>query len=403
MAKKTVRDIDVAGKRVLVRVDFNVPLDKKTGAITDDSRIRAALPTISYLREQQAKVILVSHLGRPDGKVVEGLRLAPVAQRLSELLEAPVEAVGDCVGPEAEAAVARLQPGSVLLLENVRFHAEEEQNDPDFARQLASLADVYVDDAFGTAHRAHASTEGVTHYLPSVAGLLMEKELSFLAQATDQPQHPYVAIIGGAKVSDKIGVLQKLVTLVETLLIGGGMANTFLRAQGFDMQKSLVEEDQIDTARAVLAAAAQRGATVMLPSDVAVAEEFSKDAGRNVVPLNQPKIHGVPPGTMALDIGPETAKDYALALQDAKLIVWNGPMGVFEFPNFAVGTMMLADAVGMASAAGATTIVGGGETVAAVNEAGVANRISHISTGGGASLEYLEGKTLPGVAALQDA
>jgi phosphoglycerate kinase len=403
MIKKTVRDIDVAGKRVLVRVDFNVPLDKKTGVITDDSRIRAALPTISYLRGQRARVILVSHLGRPDGKVVAELRLAPVAERLAELLEAPVEAVGECVGPEAEAAVARLQPGGVLLLENVRFHAEEEKNDPEFARQLAALADLYVDDAFGTAHRAHASTEGVTHYLPAVAGLLMEKELTFLAQATERPQHPYVAIIGGAKVSDKIGVLQKLTTLVDTLLIGGGMANTFLRAQGFDMQKSLVEEDQIETARAVLAAAAQRGAIVMLPTDVAVAEQFSKDAGRNVVPINQPKIHGVPPGTMALDIGPETAKDYALALKDAKLIIWNGPMGVFEFPNFAVGTMMLADAVGAAGAAGATTIVGGGETVAAVNEAGVANRISHISTGGGASLEFLEGKSLPGVAALQDA
>jgi phosphoglycerate kinase len=400
MNKKTVRDIDVADKRVLVRVDFNVPLDKKTGAITDDSRIRAALPTIAYLLSQGARVVLVSHLGRPDGKVVEELRLTPVAARLSELLAAPVATTSESVGPAAEAAVANLLPRAVLLLENVRFHAEEEQNDPEFARKLAALADVYVDDAFGTAHRAHASTEGVTHYLPAVAGLLMERELQFLSQATERPARPYVAIIGGAKVSDKIGVLLKLVTLVDKLLIGGGMANTFLAAQGFDMQKSLVETDQIETARDIMAQGAQRGVTVMLPSDVAVAEEFVREAGRNVSPLARAKLHGVLPGTMALDIGAETAKDYALALEDAKLIVWNGPMGVFEFPNFAVGTMLIADAVGSNNG---TTIVGGGETVAAVNLAGVAKRISHISTGGGASLEFLEGKTLPGVAALLDA
>ena len=400
MNKQTVRDIDVADKRVLVRVDFNVPLDKKTGAISDDSRIRAAVPTIAYLLAQSARVVLVSHLGRPDGQVVEELRLAPVAARLSELIAAPVSTASDSVGPAAEGAVASLQPGGVLLLENVRFHAEEEQNDPAFAQRLAALADVYVDDAFGTAHRAHASTEGVTHYLPAVAGLLMERELQFLSQAIERPQRPYVAIIGGAKVSDKIGVLQKLVTLVDKLLIGGGMANTFLAAQGFDMQKSLVEPEQFAMAREVLSQGAQRGAQVLLPSDLAVATEFAKEAGRNVSQIVRAKLHGVLPGTMALDIGPETAKDYALALTDARLIVWNGPMGVFEFPNFAVGTMLMADAVG---GSGATTIVGGGETVAAVNLAGVANRISHISTGGGASLEFLEGKSLPGVAALLDA
>jgi len=286
------------------------------------------------------------------------------------------------------------------LLENVRFHPEEERNDPEFARQLASLADLFVNDAFGTAHRAHASTEGVAHYLPAVAGLLMERELLFLEQATERPQRPYIAIIGGAKVSDKIGVLRRLVTLVDKLLIGGGMANTFLRAQGFDMQRSLVEENYLDIARDILAAAAQRRIEFRLPVDVAVATEFSKEAGRNVVPLNQVKMRGIPPGTMALDIGAETVKQYTDALKDSRLIFWNGPMGVFEFPNFAIGTMLLADAV---AASGATTIVGGGETVAAVYAAGVAHRITHISTGGGASLEYLEGKTLPGVAALQDA
>lgn len=400
MNKKTVRDIDVANKRVLVRVDFNVPLDKETGRITDDSRIRATLPTINYLRERKARVILVSHLGRPDGKVVDALRMAPIARRLGELLGATVAAAPDCVGPDAQAAVEKLQPGEVLLLENVRFHPEEERNDPEFARQLASLGDIFVNDAFGTAHRAHASTEGVAHYLPAVAGLLMERELLFLEQATERPQRPYIAIIGGAKVSDKIGVLRRLVTLVDKLLIGGGMANTFLCAQGFDMQRSLVEENYLNIARDILAAAAQRRIEFRLPVDVAVATEFSKEAGRNVVPLNQVKMRGIPPGTMALDIGAETVKQYSDALKDSRLIFWNGPMGVFEFPNFAIGTMLLADAV---AASGATTIVGGGETVAAVYAAGVAHRITHISTGGGASLEYLEGKTLPGVAALQDA
>ncbi len=402
MSKKTVRDVDVAGKRVLVRVDFNVPQDKAGGAISDDSRIRAALPTIDYLRDHGAKVILISHLGRPDGKVVEKLRLKPVAERLQELLGAPVAYATDCVGPVARRAVDRLQPGDVVLLENVRFHPEEEANDPGFARELASLADLYVNDAFGTAHRAHASTEGIAHELPAVAGLLMQRELEFLTRATEHPERPYAAIIGGAKVSDKIAVLRRLVETVDKLLIGGGMANTFLAAKGYNMGASLVEHDQLDVAREVTARAAARGITLLIPEDVAVAERFSADAGREVfdLPENPENPHDVLKGeTMALDIGPKTVNAFIAALQDCKLIVWNGPLGVFEFPNFALGTMMLADAVATTNA---TTIIGGGETVAAVQRAGVADRISHISSGGGASLELLEGKTLPGVAALQD-
>ncbi|HLZ73008.1 MAG TPA: phosphoglycerate kinase [Dehalococcoidia bacterium] len=402
MTKKTVRDIDVAGKRVLVRVDFNVPQDKTSGAIDDDSRIRAALPTIDYLRDHQAKTILVSHLGRPDGKVVEKLRLKPVAARLQELLGAPVAYATDCIGPEAEGAVARLQPGDVLLLENVRFHPEEETNDPEFAHKLAALADLYVDDAFGTAHRTHASTEGVAHDLPAVAGLLMERELDFLGRANQNPQRPYAAIIGGAKVSDKIAVLRRLVETVDKLLIGGGMANTFLAARGYQLGASLVEQDQLDVANEVTQRAAQRRISLLLPEDLAVAERFAADAGREVLDLPErtDNPHTVlEDGMMALDIGPKTVATFTAALQGCKLIVWNGPLGVFEFPNFALGTMLIADAV---AKTGATTIVGGGETVAAIHRAGVADRISHISTGGGASLEFLEGKTLPGVAVLQD-
>ncbi|HZQ39098.1 MAG TPA: phosphoglycerate kinase [Dehalococcoidia bacterium] len=402
MNKKTVRDLDVAGKRVLVRVDFNVPQDKGSGAISDDSRIRAALPTIDYLRDHNARIILVSHLGRPDGKVVEKLRLRPVAERLQELLGAPVAYTSDCVGPEARQAVERLQPGDVLLLENVRFHREEEANDPAFARELASLADMYVNDAFGTAHRAHASTEGVARDLPAIAGLLMERELDFLGRATEHPEHPYVAIVGGAKVSDKIAVLRRLVDAVDKLLIGGGMANTFLVARGYDLGGSLVERDQFEVANEITRRASARGIELLLPSDLAAADRFSADAGREVIelPENPDTPHEIlRDGMMALDIGPKTVTDFTAAIQGAKLIVWNGPLGVFEFPNFAIGTMMLADAV---AKTGATTIVGGGETVAAVQRAGVADRISHISTGGGASLEFLEGKELPGVAALQD-
>jgi len=402
MNKKTVRDVDVSRKRALVRVDFNIPTDKSTGEITDDTRIRASLPTINYLIDHDARVILLSHLGRPNGKVNDMLRLRPVAERLQQLLGKPVQYVAETIGPKAVEAVNRLEPGSVLLLENVRFYPGEEANDPEFAGQLASLADVFVNDAFGTAHRAHASAEGVAHRLPAVAGLLMERELDFLGRATTNPEHPYVAIIGGAKVSDKIGVLQQLLNSVNKVIIGGGMANTFLIAKGFSMGSSLVEEDQVAKATEIIQTAGDRGVELLLPVDVAVADHFAADATRQVVDLS-PDIQelrpAIPDGEMALDIGPATVANFTEALRGGKTIVWNGPMGVFEFPNFAVGTTMIADAV---AGSGAVTIIGGGETVAAVEQAGGADRITHISTGGGASLEFLEGKELPGVAALQD-
>jgi phosphoglycerate kinase len=402
MNKKTVRDVDVSRKRALVRVDFNVPTDKSTGEITDDTRIRASLPTINYLIDHDARVILLSHLGRPNGKVNDKLRLRPMAERLQQLLGKPVQYVAETIGPNAVEAVNRLEPGSVLLLENVRFYPGEEANDPEFAGQLASLADVFVNDAFGTAHRAHASAEGVAHRLPAVAGLLMERELDFLGRATTNPEHPYVAIIGGAKVSDKIGVLQQLLNSVDKMIIGGGMANTFLIAKGFSMGSSLVEQDQVAKATEIIQTAGDRGVELLLPVDVAVADNFAADATRQVVELS-PDIQelrpAIPDGEMALDIGPATVANFTEALRGGKTIVWNGPMGVFEFPNFAVGTTMIADAV---AGSGAVTIIGGGETVAAVEQAGVADRITHISTGGGASLEFLEGKELPGVAALQD-
>jgi len=402
MNKKTVRDVDVSRKRALVRVDFNVPTDKSTGEITDDTRIRASLPTINYLIDHDARVILLSHLGRPNGKVNDKLRLRPMAERLQQLLGKPVQYVAETIGPNAVEAVNRLEPGSVLLLENGRFYPGEEANDPEFAGQLASLADVFVNDAFGTAHRAHASAEGVAHRLPAVAGLLMERELDFLGRATTNPEHPYVAIIGGAKVSDKIGVLQQLLNSVDKMIIGGGMANTFLIAKGFSMGSSLVEQDQVAKATEIIQTAGDRGVELLLPVDVAVADNFAADATRQVVELS-PDIQelrpAIPDGEMALDIGPATVANFTEALRGGKTIVWNGPMGVFEFPNFAVGTTMIADAV---AGSGAVTIIGGGETVAAVEQAGVADRITHISTGGGASLEFLEGKELPGVAALQD-
>jgi phosphoglycerate kinase len=393
--KQTIRDIDVAGKRVLVRVDFNVPMDKATGAIGDDIRIRAALPTIAYLRDRGARVILASHLGRPDGKVVESMRLAPVAQRLSELIGAPVQTVQDSVGPEVEAAVAGLKDGDVLMLENVRFHAEEEANDADFARRLAALADLYVNDAFGTAHRAHASTEGVARHLPAVAGLLMEKELDYLGRAVGDPERPFAAIIGGAKISGKIDVLKNLLGTADLILIGGGMANTFFKAQGREVGDSLVEDDQLDVASAVLRDAQGAGTRVELPVDAIIADAFDANANARTVPIDE----GVPAGWRIMDIGPETLRRYTAALQDSKTVVWNGPMGVFEFPKFAEGTLGLARAV---AALDAVTVVGGGETAAAVEQAGVADQITHVSTGGGASLEFLEGKTLPGVAALRN-
>jgi len=398
MNKKTVRDIDVAGKRVLVRVDFNVPLDSATGRVADDTRIRAALPTIQYLRERGAKVILCSHLGRPDGKVVDRLRLRPVAEHLSALLNAPVTMAPGCVGPEVEALVARMQPGDVLLLENVRFHPEEEANDPAFARQLAALADVFVNDAFGTAHRAHASTEGVAHYLPAVAGLLMEKELKFLGGALTNPERPFAALIGGAKVSDKIGVLRHLLEKVDLLLIGGGMANTFLLALSKQIGDSLAEPEQVDVAREMLARTRHKGSPRLeLPVDAVIADRFAADAVTRTIDLER---EPVPPGWRIMDIGPATVSRFVDALSPCRTVVWNGPMGVFELPPFAAGTLALARALADLPA---TTIVGGGETAQAVEQAGVADRISHVSTGGGAALEFLEGKTLPGVAALLDA
>lgn len=396
MNKKTIRDIDLAGKRVLVRVDFNVPLDSQQH-ITDDTRIRAALPTITYLLDQGAPVILMSHLGRPDGKVVDTLSLAPVAQHLSELLGRPVEMAKDSIGPEVEAQAKSLQPGQVLLLENLRFHKEEEKNNPDFARQLALLGEVYVNDAFGTAHRAHASTEGVTHYLPGVAGFLMEKEINFLGSALEHPRRPFVAIIGGAKVSDKIAVLDRLISMVDTLLIGGGMANTFLKAEGFEIGDSLFEESKLDVARDLLSKARQRGLKFLLPTDVVIADRFAADASYKVVSQD-----AVPKGWRILDIGPKAVEAFNTALADAQTIVWNGTLGVAEMPAFAKGTDAIIEILARRTQAGATTIIGGGDSAAAVEEAGAAAKMTHVSTGGGASLEFLEGRVLPGVAALED-
>jgi phosphoglycerate kinase len=387
--KKTIKDVEVKSKRVLVRVDFNVPLAE--GKVTDDTRICAALPTIHYLLEHGAKVILMSHLGRPKGKVVDVLRLDPVAERLAELLGRPVRKLDDCVGPEVEAAVAEMQPSDVILLENVRFHPGDEANDPDFAKRLASLADIFVNDAFGAAHRAHASTVGVAEYLPSVAGFLMEKELTFLGQALAAPEHSFVAILGGAKVSDKIGVIDNLLTRVDVLLIGGGMANTFLKAQGYEIGQSLVEDESLDVARETLERAGER---LVLPVDVVIADRFDAEADSKVVPVDQ-----VPKDWRILDIGPETVGLFQQKLAGARTVVWNGPMGVFEFPRFAAGTKAIAHIL---AESGATTIIGGGDSVAAVEQAGLADKMTHISTGGGASLEFLEGKELPGVAALLD-
>jgi phosphoglycerate kinase len=387
--KKTIRDVQVEGKRVLVRVDFNVPL--ADGQVTDDTRIRAALPTIHYLLEHGAKVILMSHLGRPKGKVVDNLRLNPVAERLAELLGRPVGKLDDCVGPEVEAAIAAMQPGDVILLENTRFHPEETSNDPDFAKRLASLADIFVNDAFGAAHRAHASTVGVAEYLPSVAGFLMEKELTFLGQALTAPEHPFVAILGGAKISDKIGVIDNLLTKVDGLLIGGGMANTFLKAQGYEVGQSLVEDDSLDVAREMLEKAGDR---LALPVDVVIADRFDAEADSKRISVDQ-----VPEDWRILDIGPETVDRFERKLAGARTVVWNGPMGVFEFPRFAEGTFAIARFLASLKA---TTIIGGGDSAAAVEQAGLADKMTHISTGGGASLEFLEGKSLPGVAVLED-
>jgi phosphoglycerate kinase len=394
MNKKTLRDIDVSGKRVLMRVDFNVPLDKQTQSIADDTRIRAALPTIEYLREHGATIVLVSHLGRPDGKVVESARLAPVAARLGELLHTDVKYATDVVGRSADAVVRDAQPGEVVMLENVRFEPGEERNDRGLARKLGSYAEVFVNDAFGTAHRAHASTAGVAEFLPAVAGFLMEKEIDYLSRAVSSPERPAAAIIGGAKVSSKIGVLRHLLSKVDVLLVGGGMASTFLKAQGIDVGASLVEDDQLDAAREVMAEARRRGTVLGLPSDLVVAERFEEAAPPRTVDAG-----AVPAGWMILDAGPKTVEDYQRKLAGAKLVVWNGPLGVAEWPAFAERSRALARFLADLDA---TVIIGGGETVAMVQELGLADRFAHVSTGGGASLEFLEGRELPGVAALLD-
>ena len=393
MDKKTVEDINVSGKRVLERVDFNVPLDPQ-GRITDNTRIEASLPTIRYLLDHGAKLILISHLGRPEG-VTESLRMNPVAAALSRLLGRPVRKLDDCVGPQVEQAVNALQPGEVVLLENVRFHPEEEQNDPAFAQQLARLADVYVNDAFGTAHRAHASTEGVARYLhPAVAGFLMAKELDFLGRALTNPERPFVAMLGGAKVKDKIGVIENLIPKVDTLIIAGGMAYTFFKAKGYEVGKSLLDEKSIPLAAQLMDKAAAAGIKLMFPVDILVATALDPGADTRVVPAEQ-----IPADWTGLDIGPESARLFGDEIRSAATVVWNGPVGVFEIPKFAEGTRAVAQAMADSRS---MTIVGGGDSAAAVEQMGLADRMTHVSTGGGASLEFLEGKTLPGVAALDD-
>ena len=393
MQKQTLRDIDWNGKRALVRVDFNVPLDEQQ-QITDDTRIRAALPTIQHLIDNGASVVLMSHLGRPKKKVVDTLRLDPVAHRLSELLGHDIKKVNEIVGPEVNQAVQALQPGDVLLLENTRFDAREEANDQELAQELAKLGDVYVNDAFGTAHRAHASTEGVARYIPAVAGFLMEKEIEYIGGAVENPEKPFVTVIGGAKISDKIGVIENLLGKVDALLIGGGMANTFLLAQGHNVGDSLVEQDSVATAKDLIGKAEQRGVNLMLPSDAVIADAFDNAANTQTV-----SVDAVPDGWRILDIGPQTVQQYSDVVKNAKTVIWNGPMGVFEMPKFAHGTRAIAQALADSDA---TSIIGGGDSVAAVEQMGLADKMSHISTGGGASLELLEGKELPGVAALND-
>ncbi|ELK43875.1 phosphoglycerate kinase [Brevibacillus agri] len=392
MNKKSIRDVELAGKRVFCRVDFNVPM--QDGKITDDTRIRAAVPTIRFLMEKGAKVILASHFGRPKGQVVEEMRLTPVASHLSSLLDKEVRKLDDSIGADVEAAVGRMENGDVILLENVRFHAGEEKNDPELAKSFAALADLFVNDAFGAAHRAHASTAGIAQYIPAVAGLLMEKEIRFLGGALSKPERPFTAIVGGAKVKDKIAVIENLLTKVDHLIIGGGMANTFLKAQGYGIGASLCEDDKLDLARSLMEQAKERGVELLMPVDVVVADRFAADAEKKVV-----SIDAIPDGWMALDIGPKTVEQYRSVIVESKTVVWNGPMGVFEMDAFAEGTIGVAKAM---EACAGTTIIGGGDSVAAVEKAGVAEQMTHISTGGGASLEFMEGKELPGVAVLAD-
>jgi phosphoglycerate kinase len=394
MSKLSIRDLDLKGKRVLMRVDYNVPLNEK-GEITDDTRIQASLPTVQYALHRGARVILASHLGRPKGKPNPKMSLRPAAERLSKLLSKPVAFAGDCVGPEVEKQAAALKDGEILVLENLRFHPEEEKNDPEFSRKLAGLAELYVNDAFGSAHRAHASTEGITKFLsPAAAGMLMEKELEYLGKAVEHPERPYVAIVGGAKVSDKIDLLQNLLRFADSILVGGAMAYTFLKAQGVDVGNSRVEEDKLDMARDVLKFGERRTIKLSLPSDHVVAEKIDPGARAEIVSTRE-----IPAGKMGVDIGPQTRAEYAGEIAHARTIVWNGPMGVFEIDQFAQGTLEVARAV---AASKAISIVGGGDSVAAVHKAGVESQISHISTGGGASLEFLSGLKLPGVEALSE-
>ena len=391
--KKTIEDIDVSGKKVLVRCDFNVPLDENKN-ITDETRINAALPTIKYLLEHKAAVILCSHLGRPKGEFNMKYSLAPVAKRLSEKLGFEVKLAKDVIGPDAKKLAAEVKPGEAVLLENVRFHAEEEKNDPAFAKELASMADIYVSDAFGTVHRAHASTAGVAQYLPAVAGFLIGKELNFLGKAVTDPERPFVAILGGAKVKDKIGVITNLIEKVDTLLIGGGMAYTFMKATGGQIGNSLCDEERLGLALELLDKAKAKGVKLLLPVDNVCGKEFNNDTEQMVCESGK-----IPEGWEGLDIGPKTVELFSKEIKAAKTVVWNGPMGVFEMPNFAKGTLAIATAMAESDA---TTIIGGGDSAAAVTQMGLASKMSHISTGGGASLEFLEGKTLPGVAALND-
>jgi phosphoglycerate kinase len=392
--KKTVKDIEVAGKKVLLRCDFNVPRDKKTNEITDDRRIRAALPTIEYLLDNGAAVIACSHLGRPKGEWKPELSLAPVGKRLSELLGKPVKMAKDVVGDSAMELAAGLKPGEIMLLENLRYHQEEEKNDPDFAKKLASMADVYVSDAFGTVHRAHASTAGVAQFLPSVGGFLVARELEIIGGALENPRRPFVAVLGGAKVSDKIGVINNLMTKADTILIGGGMSYTFIKAMGYEVGTSLLEEDKVELAAEIIKKAKDCGVELLLPVDTRIGDRYDPECSNKVVSSRE-----IPAGWMGMDIGPATAQTYGDIIRKAGTVIWNGPMGVFEFPAFAEGTRAIAQA--MAQCPG-TTIIGGGDSAAAVEEFGVADRMTHVSTGGGASLEFIEGKVLPGVACLLD-